>query len=160
MFRNTIPDTEPAPVVAPPADLIPLSHLSLDVDEPCVGWDAYLSGRGLEVVLDDVGRPSIPRVDARMLFAEKQEGEARKREIMERNEQRMVEADQAWRAGLHKGVEWWRLPDGMTPGDAMALAAAEASHQKSVQESLLEQEFGGPQNSMVYQSFSNDAAES
>jgi hypothetical protein len=100
------------------------------------------------------------RSDARMLFAEHAEAEIRKREIMERNEQRMAAADQAWRAGLHKGVEWWRLPDGMTPGDAMALAAAEANHQKSVQESLLEQEFGGPQNSMVYQSFSNDADES
>ena len=41
--------------------LIPLSCLSLDLDEPVVGWDQYLRGEGIDVMVDDVGRPAISR---------------------------------------------------------------------------------------------------
>jgi hypothetical protein len=160
MFR-TVTDTEPAPVEVAPAEPVPISVLSLDLAEPPVGgWAAYLKGRGIEVVTDDIGRESVSRSDARMLLAEQAEAEVRKREIMERNEQRMAAADQAWRAGLHKGVPWYRLPDGMSPGEAMAFAEAEANRHKSTWESLMEAELTGSPNSMVYQPFPNDADES
>jgi hypothetical protein len=46
---QTAPVTEPAPIVTPPADLIPISHLALDLPEPPLGgWVAYLSGRDIE----------------------------------------------------------------------------------------------------------------
>ena len=46
MFRS-MPDTELAPVVMDPADLlVPLSVLALDLSAPSVGgWPAYLAGR-------------------------------------------------------------------------------------------------------------------
>ena len=138
-----------------PANLtIPLSLLELDLSAPASGWSAFLTVRNIPIVSDHIGRSAISADHARLLITEKQEGEARGREALQRQEQAAIQRDQAFRAALHKGVPWWRLPDGMIPGDAMALAAAETNHQKSVQESLLEQEFGGPQNSMIYQSFS------
>ena len=45
--------------------VVPLSHLSLDLPKPPSGWVAYLTGRGVAVVEDDLGRPSIPRAAAR-----------------------------------------------------------------------------------------------
>ena len=62
-----------------PADLlVPLSVLALDLSAPSVGgWPAYLAGRGIEVVADDLGRDSITRADARRLFTERREAEAR-----------------------------------------------------------------------------------
>ncbi len=41
--------------------LVPISHLSLDLDEPVVGWDQYLLAEGIDVQTDDCGRPSIAR---------------------------------------------------------------------------------------------------
>ena len=59
MFRS-MPDTEPAPVVMDPADLlVRLSVLALDLSAPSVGgWPSYLA-------------------DARRLFTERREAEAR-----------------------------------------------------------------------------------
>ena len=51
--------------------MIPLSHLSLDVDEPVVvGWEQLLAERGVAIVLDDIGRPSVPREVLGELIAE------------------------------------------------------------------------------------------
>ena len=50
--------------------LIPLSRLSLDVDEPVVGWAAALGERGVEIVPDDLGRPSVARHVLGELLAE------------------------------------------------------------------------------------------
>ena len=74
MFR-TAPATEPTRDVvdSPPADPIPLSVISLDLDTPAIGWTAYLTGRGIEVVTDDIGRPAIARADAKQLFDERRE---------------------------------------------------------------------------------------
>jgi hypothetical protein len=158
-----------APVVAPPRDVgpavpmevgvVPLSHLSLDLSEPLPGWVAYLTGRGVAVVEDDLGRASIPRAAAKMLFDDHRADEVRKAEMRAESERAAVAADREWRAALPRGVPWYELPDGLAPGDAMALAAAKANAQKSVQESLMEQEFGGPQTSMVYQPYPTDEAE-
>jgi hypothetical protein len=47
MFR-AMPDTAPPADtdVIDRADLIPLSHLALDLPEPPVGWRAFLADRG------------------------------------------------------------------------------------------------------------------
>jgi hypothetical protein len=37
-----------------------LSELQLDLDESSTGWASHLADRGIEIVLDDLGRTSIP----------------------------------------------------------------------------------------------------
>jgi hypothetical protein len=102
----------------------PVSHLELDIDAPGNGWAAYLSEKGLNVVLDDVGRLCVARGDARQLFTERREAEARAREVMARNEQAAVQRDQEWRAALPAGIPWHRMPDsGLLPVVAMTAAA-------------------------------------
>ena len=65
---------------------IPLSELQLDLDAPGDGWPAYLAARGVPIVEDDIGRPSISRSDARQLFIERRESEVRRREVAARND--------------------------------------------------------------------------
>lgn len=67
----------------------------------------------------------------------------------------MIEADRVRRARLGRGIPAGMIPDGMTPAAAMMLAEHE-SRPPSVHEQLLEAEFGGTSNSMVYQPFPND----
>ena len=70
MFR-TAPVVEPAPdVMVPPEPPVPLSHLELDLPAPVAGWPAFLAARGVEVTLDDIGRMSISRDDARQRRAQ------------------------------------------------------------------------------------------
>ena len=59
---------------------IPISHLSLDLPEPVVGWERAFSERGVEIILDDVGRPSVPRHVLGELLAEHRERETRRAE--------------------------------------------------------------------------------
>lgn len=56
---------------------IPISYLSLDVDEPVGGWTTFFSECGIEIVLDDLARPSVPRHVLRELVAEREEQKAR-----------------------------------------------------------------------------------
>jgi hypothetical protein len=56
---------------------IPLSHLGLDLDEPMIGWPEFFRERGVEVVEDDLSRPSVPRRILGELLAEREEQEAR-----------------------------------------------------------------------------------
>jgi hypothetical protein len=58
-------------------ELVPLSHLSLDVDEPIQGWELFFAERGIEIVIDDVGRRSVSRGVLAELLAEQREREAR-----------------------------------------------------------------------------------
>ena len=58
-------------------ELIPVSYLSLDVSEPIDGWERTLADRGVEIVLDDLGRPSVHREVLGELIAERREHEAR-----------------------------------------------------------------------------------
>lgn len=62
MFRNTSPAAiePPAPVVTPPADLIPLSVLALDVAAPVTGWEPFLTVRNIPVVVDDIVGTASP----------------------------------------------------------------------------------------------------
>ena len=58
--------------------LVPLSVLSLDLDQPAgADWPTYLRGRGIEVTFDDIGRPAVSREVARRLLTERRESEAR-----------------------------------------------------------------------------------
>jgi hypothetical protein len=118
--------TEPAPAEVEPAELIPLSHLALDLGEPSTGWASHLADRDIAVVIDDVGRASVARSDARLLFDERREAEARQREAAARNEQRLIEADQQRRAQLWGGISALDLPPDVRPAAAMLQAARDA----------------------------------
>jgi hypothetical protein len=72
---NKAPAAEPAPDVIVPADVIPVSHIELDLVTPVEGWASYLAGRDIAVVIDDVGRLSISREDAKRLFDEHRENQ-------------------------------------------------------------------------------------
>jgi hypothetical protein len=123
MFR-TAPATEPTRDVvdSPPADPIPLSVISLDLDAPAIGWTAYLTGRGIEVVTDDIGRPAIARADAKQLFDERRESEARKAQMREAAERKAIERDQQFRSTLWGGLPWYELPGGLSPAQALGAA--------------------------------------
>ena len=45
-------------------ELIPLSHLGLDHPEPVGGWEPLLQARGIELLEDDLLRPSVARTPA------------------------------------------------------------------------------------------------
>jgi hypothetical protein len=140
MFR-TMPETEPAPVVTSD-ELIPLSVLALDLPEPpASGWDVYLTGRGIEVVTDDIGRPAISRADAKQLIDEKQQGEAHAREVAARQEREAVERDRAFRAALPTGLHWTDIPVGVSAAELWAAAEKDARpRRRSVLEDALSNE--------------------
>lgn len=50
--------------------LIPVSHLSFDLDEPMSGWPAWLERQEIDVMEDDCGREAISRVVFRQLVLE------------------------------------------------------------------------------------------
>src|SRR5215211_6136553 len=112
VFR-TMPDTEPAANadVSPRcSNLLPLSHLALDLPEPAEGWPAFLSSRDIAVVADDIGRSAISRSDAKRLFTERRDNELRQREVIARIELEAEKRDQAFRAALPKGLAWHEVP--------------------------------------------------
>jgi hypothetical protein len=125
MFRST-PDIEPALVAVDPADLIPLSHLELDLPTPVEGWHLHLADRNIEIVEDDLGRASISRGDAKRLFAERRRAQFRSREVLARQEREAIEADQLRRASIWKGLPADRLPVGARASEAMLAAARDA----------------------------------
>jgi hypothetical protein len=136
MFKTTAPDPLPLKVVeVPAADFIPLSHLSLDLDEPPIGWVAYLGNIGVEVVEDDIGRPALSRTDARMLIAEHHDNEVRKAELRAAAEKRAIEQDQAFRASLGHGV---KVPDGMSYAEAARAAELDSQTYRPGRRSLVE----------------------
>lgn len=142
MFR-TIPAAEPtAPDVADTSEqLVALSVLRLDFDAPPVGtWEAELVGRGVQVVRDDLARPCISREDARRVVAEREEAAARRREVLERQEQQAIEADRQWREQLSGGIPWWELPLGVSAAEVWAQAEKDAHPRRS---SLLEDALEG-----------------
>jgi hypothetical protein len=108
------------------ADLIPLSHIGLDLPAPGDGWAAYLTGRGIPITEDDIGRQCISRADAKQLFDEHRENEARQREAAARVEAEAILRDREFRASLPRGLAWYHLPDGVSYAQAAAEAEAAA----------------------------------
>jgi hypothetical protein len=136
--------------------LIPISHLQLDLGEPPVGgWTAYLAGRGIPIVDDEIGRLAITTDDARMLLTEKRENEIRNREVLERHEAQLIQQDQLMRANMPTGIPAGMVPDGMTGAEAMVLAG-EKRRPRSVREQLLEKELSHRPPELVYQSIGPD----
>jgi len=86
-------------------ELIPLSVLELDLPARD-GWSLELTG--VTVVVDDVGRRSVSRDDARRLIAEHRAWIAREEERLRRHreetERRAVEREREFRAQLHPGL--------------------------------------------------------
>ena len=139
MFRNNNgAAAEPSPDVTVSCDHpVPLSHLVLDLDqEPVAGWPSYLADRGVELVLDDIGRPAVSRDAARALLAEKREDEQRRREVVARQEQRLIEADEERRAQIWRGVPADRVPADVHPATAMLQSAKDAARPR--RESVLQ----------------------
>jgi hypothetical protein len=117
---NKATGAEPAPdVEAPSEELIPVSHLALDLREVNPG---YLNAHGIEVVDDGIGRPSIHRHDARRLLIEQRENEVRMAEHRAAAEKAAVEADQQRRAQLWGGIPSDYLPPGVAPAAVMLQA--------------------------------------
>jgi hypothetical protein len=110
----------------PASEPIPLSILELDLPAPPIGWAAGLAEKGVEVVLDDLGRLCVSRVDARRLLQEKRAAEQKAREMASENERQAVEADQQWRASMPRGVPWHRIDPGVLPVQQMTAAARDA----------------------------------
>jgi hypothetical protein len=123
MFGNK--SVTEAPVEAEPVETVALSVLALDLPE-LISAPAYLSDRNIVIVSDDIGRPSISHADARRLFDEKHEAEARRRETVARIERQAVEADQQRRARIWTGIPVDHLPPGVAPAAAMLQAAHDA----------------------------------
>jgi hypothetical protein len=132
MFRNNTniiaaeADLPHDVVVTTPAEPVPVSVLALDLPAPAIGWPTFLAGRGIEIVIDDVGRDSISRADARMLLDERREDEIRRRQIAERQEQQAVEADRVRRASIWSGLPAIAIPEGVSAASAMFAADREA----------------------------------
>lgn len=59
------------------AELVPVSHLALDLAEPIAGWEADLLERGVEILEDDLGRPCVRREVLGDLLREERERLAR-----------------------------------------------------------------------------------
>jgi hypothetical protein len=138
MFHSTVTAPAPPADTVEPADPIPLSHLALDIDGPTVGWTAYLTGRGIEVLTDDIGRPAIARADARQLLDEQRENEARRQEVVRRQEQQFIEADQRRRSQLWGGLHWTEIPPGVSAAEMWAQAEKDARpRRRSVLEDAL-----------------------
>jgi hypothetical protein len=105
MFRSTVTDTaESDRDKGALVDVIPLSHLELDLAAPVEGWTVFLAARGIEVTLDDIGRMAIARVDARQLLTEKREREAEQARRRKLAEARAVADDQIRRARIWGGA--------------------------------------------------------
>jgi hypothetical protein len=125
MFRS-MPDIEPAPDVVEPADLIPLSHIELDLDAPVESWPSFLAARDIEVTLDDIGRMSIARFDARRLLTEKRDREAEQARRRKLVEAQAVADDQIRRSQIWQGVPAADLPPGMSASSVMLAASKDA----------------------------------
>ena len=97
-------------------ELIPLSHLSLDLSEPISGWPAMFAERGVEIVLDDIGRPSVPRQVLGELLAERREREARVLEDQRRRDAERADRKVPVRAGVPAAGEGLSAFESMVAG--------------------------------------------
>jgi hypothetical protein len=141
MFRNAAA-VEPAADVEVPPDVIPVSHLSLDLPEPPIGWTAYLNNIGVEIVEDGIGRSAVSSADARMLIAEHRANEERKAQRRKLAEAQAVADDQIRRAQIWQGIPADDLPPGVAPAAVMLQASKDARPKRT---SVLQEALAGSQ---------------
>jgi hypothetical protein len=134
---------------------VPLSELERDLPAPAAGWAAELAGRGVAVVLDDLGRAALDRATARALFAEYRESEARKARVRAEIERRAVEADQRFRASLPAGIPAGAVPEGISAGQLMMLSDPMPGPRR---QSVLEHALQHPAGAIVYTPINEDAS--
>jgi hypothetical protein len=135
-----------APVVSEISDLVPLSHLGLDLPVPSEGWAVFLGRRGIQIVPDSLGRDAIGHDAAKRLFDEKRANELRRRALMQRVDEEAIERDREWRASLGVGVPVSAIPAGSTYGEAVAAAeldAASGGYRVGARRTPLEEHFSG-----------------
>jgi hypothetical protein len=149
MFRS-LPAAEPAPDVIPKESPVPLSVLSLDLEQPPIGWAAYLNNLGVEIVTDDLGRPSIHRHDARRLIAEHHDNEVRKAEVRAAAEKRAIESDQAFRARVGRGVPTSTIPTNSTYAQAALAAQLNELDYRPKRTSLMEEVFSNSKEMTIH----------
>lgn len=130
------------------ARLIPISHLELDLPTPPTGWLIELDRRHITVTEDDLGRTSISRGDARQLFADHLEDEARANRLREEVERQAIEADQRFRAQIAAGIPVDAVPVGMTAAELMM--ASDPMGEGSRRESVLEHALAHQDGAIVY----------
>jgi hypothetical protein len=138
-----------------PEQVVPLSELERDLPAPPAGWAAELDRRGVAVVADDLGRAAVDRATARALFSEHHEQQvaaARKREEAERQ---AIEADQAFRAQLPKGIPVDAIPAGMTAGQLMM--AVDRMAEGSKRQTVVEHALQNPDGAIVYHSIGGES---
>jgi hypothetical protein len=133
MFRSTVIAADPPTQhdVDPP-ELVPLSVLALDLTVPVEGWATFLADRGISITIDDVGRASVSRSDARQLLTEQRENEVRRREKAAELERRAVEQDQQRRAQIYAGIPATAIPADVHPARAMLEASRDARRPRRV----------------------------
>jgi hypothetical protein len=136
-----------------PEQPVPLSQLGLDVPAPPAGWAFELERRGIPIMLDEIGRPSISRDAARDLLTEHRENEARMARHREELERQAIASDRRFRARLSPGVPAAAIPAGVAP--AQALMEAEQNAQAT---SLLDAMMDGTGDTMVYHPINEDAS--
>jgi hypothetical protein len=134
MFRSTVAAADPPTYVDmdPPIGLIALSVLELDLPAPVEGWATYLADRGISITIDDIGRASVARSDARQLLTEQRENEVRRREKAAELERQPVEADQQRRAQIYAGIPAAAIPADVHPARAMLEASRDARRPRRV----------------------------
>jgi hypothetical protein len=100
------------------ADLVPVSHLSLDLPDQS-DWHAYLAGRNIEIVPDASGRASITSGACRVLIAEARQREQLRQDQLARIEAEVVAADELRQARMFRGIRADDVPVGMTAAQYM-----------------------------------------
>jgi hypothetical protein len=136
------------------ARLIPISHLELDLPAPTTGWLIELDRRHITVIDDDLGRKAISRSDARQLFGEHLEDEARRNRHREETERRAIEADQRFRSQIAAGIPFDAVPAGMTAAELMM--ASDPMSEGSRRESVLEHALAHQAGAIVYHPLQED----
>lgn len=130
------------------ARLIPISVVALDLPAPATGWPAWLADRHITVIRDDVGMKCISRGDARQLFADHLEDEARANRLRAEVERQAIEQDQQFRAQIAAGIPVDAVPVGMTAAELMM--ASDPMGEGSRRESVLEHALAHQDGAIVY----------
>jgi hypothetical protein len=143
--EHAMDDSTEAPICAT-CRRIPLSHLSLDVDEPLVGWEAFFEERYITVMDDSLRRPSVARHVLGDLLAEQRAHETRLAEEAAQKAADDSPSRQWSRPGKRRAIRvddrgWQRVAGGgvrsvgeaaLPPGGAQKGAKRQAAEREAV----------------------------